>query len=151
MVSDFCGAGEIFGKEKALTFAGPYHRSAQTEDLDVTSGGWLEFEFFFPPIGFDGSNPQCKTGYIGRVYVQYSTDQGATWTNIAILNPSTLRQEKFFYNQLDVPEAAQTNQTRFQFIQPVFEAARDAWALDNVKVHQCLTLSLSISLSLSLN
>lgn len=44
------------------------------------------------------------------------------------------RQEKFFPIRLEVPSQGHTTATRFRFIQNVFEAERDAWALDNVRV-----------------
>ena len=33
-------------------------------------GGNVEAELFFPPLGFDVSNPFCKTGFIGAVNIE---------------------------------------------------------------------------------
>lgn len=45
------------------------------------------------------------------------------------------RQSKFFPVKLYIPNEAKTTHTRFRFNQPTFEASRDAWALDNVRVY----------------
>ena len=44
------------------------------------------------------------------------------------------RQEAFFPIKLEIPTKGRTKATRFRFIQKTFEADRDQWALDNVKV-----------------
>lgn len=49
-------------------------RFAESKDLDVSSGGWVEAEMFLPPLGFDVANVKCKTGYIGVVNLDFSTD-----------------------------------------------------------------------------
>lgn len=132
--STFCGSGNHFGGTNAMTFGGNFNRFAETKDLDVSSGGWIEFEMFMPPIGFDTTEEFCKTGFIGTVFVDYSIDQGGNWTTLESFDPSLRRQESFFKSQLLLPQSAMTEQTRFRFIQPTFEEARDHWALDNVKV-----------------
>ena len=42
--------------------------------MDLSSGGWIEAEMFIPPIGFDVKNPNCKTGYDGIIYLEYSIE-----------------------------------------------------------------------------
>ena len=51
---------------------------AITKDMDVSSGGWIEAEMFIPPIGFDVKNPNCKSGYTGIIYLDYSIDGRVT-------------------------------------------------------------------------
>lgn len=76
----------------------------------------------------------CKTAYTGHVSVEYSINQGDSWTLLKMYPAWQYRQEKFFHIRLDVPSDGHTTHTRFRFIQKVFEAERDAWALDNVRV-----------------
>ena len=54
------------------------YRYAITKDMDVSSGGWIEAEMFIPPIGFDVKNPNCKSGYVGIIYLDYSIDGRVT-------------------------------------------------------------------------
>ncbi len=129
-----CGAGQHFGGQRSLSFQGSFNRFATTSDLDVSSGGKVEAEMFMPPVGYDVSNEFCKTGFIGIVYVQYSADRGGNWTTMKSFVPVDWRANEFFSISLDIPPKARTNATRFRFTQPVFEAAIDNWALDNVRV-----------------
>eukprot|EP00981_Chlorochromonas_danica_P008478 scaffold2205_cov183-Ochromonas_danica.AAC.3 len=126
-----CGA---FEGKRSLRFGGDDERMAITDALDVSGGGRLEAELFLPPIGYDAFNNLCKTGYIGVVNFEYSVDNGLNWIVLKSFDPAIYRQQRFFAVGIDLPEAAVTNQTRFRFNQPVFEAARDNWALDNVRV-----------------
>lgn len=132
--SDACGTGEFFGERRALVFRGEFSRFAETKDVDVSSGGKLEFEMFMPPIGYDVINQLCRTGYQGKVYVDYSVDHGGNWTNLVMYDPNFRRQDKFFLSSIDLPEQAVSSATRFRFEQRAFESARDNWALDNVRV-----------------
>lgn len=133
-VTPYCGVGEVFGGEFSLSFAGEQLRYAETKDMDLTSGGKLEAEMFIPPLGFDVSNPFCKTGFIGTVFAEFSVDQGQSWTVLQGYDPAIYRSSTFFPISLEVSVEGWTNKTRFRFKQPIFESARDGWALDNVKV-----------------
>ena len=75
----YCGVAQHLGEENALTFSGENDRLAETRDVDVAVGGWLEAELFISPIGFDVSNPKCKSSYAGSIDVEYSIDGGSTW------------------------------------------------------------------------
>jgi hypothetical protein len=143
--SDVCGVGEVFGETKALVFRGSEVRSAVTQDLDVSSGGKLEFELFLPPLGWDSTNPFCRTGFQGKVYAEYSTDQGGNWTILKVFDPKFDRSSKFILSSLDIPSEGATNQTRFRFIQRFFDASLDNWALDNVRVLRLLPKDWSYS------
>lgn len=127
----YCGATSL---KTALIFRGEDFRYAVTKDLNLSSGGKLEADMFLPPIGYDVTEPFCKTGYIGDVLAQYSTDAGTTWTTLATYSPALYRSTSFFHISLDLPDAAWTSSTRFRFTQPVFDTALDNWALDNVRV-----------------
>lgn len=143
-----CGTGEVMGGKKALTFAGEFERYAETQDVDVVFGGWLEAELFLAPVGYDTLYEKyycdvfylcnvysCKTAYTGAVEAQYSIDGGNTWFRLHRYEAWKYRQSNFFHIKLEVPNEGKTNATRFRFIQAVFDAAGDSWALDNVKVY----------------
>jgi len=134
--TSFCGVAQHLGGLHALTFSGPESRYAITRDVDVSTGGWLEAEIFIPPVGFDVTNPNCKSSYQGVLHVQYSIDHGVTWVDMALFDAWQWRQATFFYQKFPVPPGspAATKATRFRFIQLAFEASRDHWALDNVRV-----------------
>lgn len=112
-----CGVGTVFGGHKALRFSGLNVRKAETENLDVSSGGILQFEMFMPPLGYDVSHPLCRTGYQGAVYVEYSINQGYNWTLLKKFEPKDYRSEQFFSVSLDIPNAGISNATRFNFQQ----------------------------------
>ena len=132
----FCGVGQALGGSNALVFSGDGQRFAETLDVDVSSGGWLEAELFISPVGFDLSHPLCKSSYGGGVDVEYSTNEGKTWTSLDHFDAFVYRQETFFPVKflVDAQGPAATSHTRFRFIQRAFTAARDQWALDNVRV-----------------
>jgi hypothetical protein len=120
--------------EKALSFRGSDPRYAETEAIDVTSGATLEFSMFMPPLGYDVSHPLCKTGYIGTVLVQYSVSTGQNWTTLKAFDPALYRTTAFFDVSIPLPTSALSNATMIRFYQPIFEANRDNWAIDNVRV-----------------
>jgi len=78
--SDACGVGNEFGERRALVFRGEQVREAVTQDVDVSSGGKLEYEMFMPSIEFGLKSELCRTAVQGSVYVEYSIDQGGNWT-----------------------------------------------------------------------
>jgi hypothetical protein len=127
----FCGTAR---GTKALSFRGEFDRYAETRDLDVSSGGRVEFKLFMPPQSYDFSHPLCRPGFTGVVYLQYSANGGYNWTNFAEYDPAVFRSSVFFIQKIEIPKAGWTNHTRFRFSQPVFESAFDNWALDDVKV-----------------
>ncbi len=133
----YCGVAEHLGENNALTFSGSDGREAETMDLDLSPGGWLEAELFIAPIGFDVSNPNCKSSYQGVIRVEYSTNGGNDWVIMDSFDAWKYRQEKFFPVKFPIPAGsdAATSHTRFRFRQDgSFQASRDHWALDNVRV-----------------
>jgi len=129
--NSFCGA---FSREKSLSFRGDSVRYAETQDVDISSGGKLETRMFIPPLGYDIINPYCKTGFIGTINVEFSTNKGLNWTLLHAFPPADYRESSFFPVSLELPIDSHTAQTRFRFHQPVFDASRDNWALDDVKI-----------------
>lgn len=137
--SDHCGGAESYPKSgessvNALTFNGEYERSAETKDVDLRSGGWIEAQLFIAPIGYDVLHPFCKTTYGSYIAVEYSIDGGQTFVNMYNFDGWKYRQDNFFPIKFEVPEEAKKAHVRFKFKQYAFEGARDNWALDNVKI-----------------
>ncbi len=132
----YCGAATELGGQRSLQFSGENTREAITKDVNIDSGGWLEAELFIAPIGFDVTNPKCKSAYSGVIHVDYSIDHGKSWITVGIYNAWEYRQATFFPIKFVFPRNSKgaTKHTRFRFHQLAFEGARDAWALDNVRV-----------------
>ena len=86
----------ILAKKNALTFSGENDRYAETLDVDLSVGGWLEAELFIAPIGFDISNPKCKSSYAGSIDVEFSTNEGVDWAELDHFDAWKWRQESFF-------------------------------------------------------
>ena len=99
--------------------------------------------------------------------MDYSLDQGNEWTLLKFYEAwrySTLYSiesqvvltyslvlfryttDHFFHIELEIPEEAKSRQIRFRFTQNVFEAARDNWALDNVRVSEPYNININILL-----
>lgn len=138
MSSNYCGVGQPNGAggggKRSMSFDGLLNRSASTEPLDVSNGGWLEAELFIPPPGYDVTNPMCRSAYQGTVLVSYSLDDGE-WFPLARYSPMDQPpQSVFFPIKIVLPSEAISKSTSFRFSQPTFEAGRDNWALDNVRV-----------------
>eukprot|EP01032_Pedospumella_encystans_P024129 gene24129-27300_t len=136
--SDACGVGNEFGERRALVFRGEQVREAVTLDVDISSGGKLEYEMFMPSIEFGLKSELCRTAVQGSVYVEYSIDQGGNWTQLAVYDPLEWRSDTFFLNSIDIPPHGVTAATRFRFRQAGFSAPVDNWALDNVRVLRML-------------
>ena len=119
--------GSVSGN--ALHFTGDGTRSATTIDLSVLSGGNIEFNLRF---GTGGS--PCENADGGEdVVLEYSTNGGASWTNI-----NTYDTEAFTaFNLISeiVPPAAQTSNTRFRWRQISHSGDDfDVWSMDNVSI-----------------
>jgi len=135
--SERCGPG--VGGTHALTFNGDTERFAETQDFDLSSGGWLEGDLFLAPQGFDISHPECKSAYSGGIAVEYSNNGGRSFEVLEEYDAWKYRNEEFFHIELELPaDAISTNTTRFRFRQEFFDLNRDHWALDNIKVFRYL-------------
>ena len=137
----YCGAytenasyPQIYSGSNSLQFSGATSRLAESKDLDLSSGGWLESRYFVAPISFDVSNPSCKSSYSGELYASWSIDSGVTWTLMASYPSYTYRTDKWEYIKVEFPPAAWTSHTRFKYEQKNFDSTRDHIALDNVRV-----------------
>jgi hypothetical protein len=54
----YCGTPKELGGKRALVFSGEFYRYAETRDVDIYFGGWLEAELFIAPEGFDVKYPK---------------------------------------------------------------------------------------------
>jgi len=122
------------GGANAMVFGGEFFRYAITNDVDLKFGGWIEADVFMAPVGYDVSHEFCKTVYTGHVRVDFSLDHGNEWENLAFYEAWRYTSASYFHIELEIPEYARSTEIRFRFAQNVFEAARDHWALDNVKI-----------------
>ena len=116
--NNFCGSGS---GERALSFeGGDGGRFAETVELDIRAGGWVEGKFFLSPLGYDLSHPNCKTNYGGAVNIEYTNNGGHNWTILQTLDPLSTRNEKFFKLKMDLPSGLRMSRTKIRFIQSDF-------------------------------
>ncbi|MEX2485770.1 MAG: PKD domain-containing protein, partial [Brumimicrobium sp.] len=136
MYSNPCGAPPD-GTPAAWFGLGTQPREMETVDYNVSCGGEICFEMKYATQGGSGN---CEgPDLVGEgVYLQYSTNGGATWINIQYhppnggYDPQLTQWNEYCYN---IPVAAQTNSTRFRWFQDVGSGAMfDHWGLDNIYV-----------------
>lgn len=121
--SNVCGA--VTGD--ALFFDGAAPRFAETNDMNTTLGGNIEFS-----IKIANGVAPCDNAEVGEdVLLQYSNNGGTNWTTITTLFENAY--PNFTVLSVPIPVLAQTAATRFRWVQPVFTGiAEDVWMLDNV-------------------
>lgn len=124
-LSSICGS--VSGN--AALFNSFTSRYAETVDFNVSNGGSLSFY-----IKVATGTAPCDDAEIGEdVFLEYSTNGGATWSLMATLLESNY--PTFTYLSLPIPTGAQTTSTRFRWIQPNFSGQdQDVWMLDNVNL-----------------
>ena len=120
-----CGSVSGF----ALYFNGSPIRTATTKNLNVLSGGTIDFSL---KIG-SGSSP-CEDADPGEeVILEYSINNGISWTNINTY--STTAFINFTFVSETIPINAQTAATMFRWNQPVHSGSCcDHWAIDDVNI-----------------
>ena len=125
-----CGVNSGSG---ALHFDGTTAtREATSIELDASSCSTLDFCLVF------GSGPNgdpCNAPEAGEdVALNYSTDGGSTWTQIALYDEALYTTWTCF--SVALPPAAQTANTMFQWKQVAFSPCDncDNWALDDVSL-----------------
>lgn len=135
--TDDCGVGlpdgAAGGGIRALSFSGLVERFAETLPLDVSSGGWVEFDAFLSPQGFEQSHPYCRPCFAGVVNIEYSVN-GTDWIVLEELYPWYHTEWYFFKVKIVLPPEAITTHTLFRVIQHDFVAVDDSWAIDNFRV-----------------
>lgn len=113
----------------ALKFDGSQDRVATTRPLDVAGGGNVTFH-----LKLGNSSAPCDAVESGEgVELQYSIDDGTTWTTIASYAAGSYAD----FTRIDeaIPADARTEATRFRWIQPSFTGGSyDHWAIDDVQL-----------------
>lgn len=139
-------------------------RSLESNNFDVSNGGTISFEYRQAINNGNASpceSPDQQSGTFEGIYVQYSTNSGATWTTFKYIFPNGTEGSfgaeaaltgcgdyvkgwtKMTY---PIPAAAQTSNTKFRWIQSVStSASTDNWGLDNVIIATPLNTTLTIT------
>ena len=112
-------------------------RVMATVPLDVSSGGTVCFEMRY---AIQAQASPCEGPDLASegVYLQYSTDNGATWTTMNYWSPnggydSYMTSWNTYCES--IPVAAQTATTKFRWTQlAVSGAPYDHWGLDNIAI-----------------
>ncbi|PSR02856.1 MAG: hypothetical protein BRD50_06780, partial [Bacteroidetes bacterium SW_11_45_7] len=122
------GCGTVSGAN-ALYFDGSNTREVITKDLNVSGDGLITFHL---KIGTGGGS--CESADNGEeVALAYSTDGGATWSNINVYD--TDNYPSFALVQEVIPQSARTSSTRFRWRQLSNSGSGfDHWAVDDVAV-----------------
>lgn len=124
----------------ALYFYDAGSRVAETVDFDLTSGGEIEFYLEIA----NGVAP-CENADFGEnVVLEYSTNGGGAWTNVATYFENAY--PNFTLVNVQIPLAAQTSATRFRWRQTTFTAIdQDVWMLENVSISTNSSNNVSIA------
>tara|TARA_B100000508_G_C11465884_1_gene282536 strand:+ start:19923 stop:21977 length:2055 start_codon:yes stop_codon:yes gene_type:complete len=129
-----CGAPPD-GTASAWFGQGSQPRELETTDYDISCGGTICFEMKYAVQGGSGNCEGPDLTDEG-VYIQYSTDGGATWVTIDYHDPNggndpvLTTWNEYCYS---LPAGALTANTRFRWFQDVGSGATyDHWGIDNV-------------------
>nr|XP_026690434.1 reelin [Ciona intestinalis] len=122
-VSNVCGPMVSAG---FLHLFGPTLRKLESPDLNVQSGGQIQF---YLQIG--GGNCNYTLSRTNGVILQYSTNGGATWKFIQEFYYSSYPTPT--YINIPIPTTARTHHTRFRWWQPENKGkGEDTWSLDDI-------------------
>jgi gliding motility-associated-like protein len=111
-----------------------------TPQLNLSAGGfYVTFEMKY---GEDGASGICDgpSALSEAVHLQYSVNNGATWTDIQYWDPNgghdpNLINWKFY--SVSLPPAAQTANTRFRWTQlSSLPASSACWGIDNIIIRK---------------
>ena len=146
------GAGNGWNASPAATFTNPCDpsidggtymwmgdntaapRQLETVPVDVSCGGEI---CFFLDMATQGNASPCEGPDLANegVYLEYSTDGGATWTTIDYFDPTTGNFTSWNQYCYNIPAGAQTNSTIFQWYQAGSSSnLNDHWGIDNVTI-----------------
>ncbi|MDY6786016.1 MAG: matrixin family metalloprotease [Cyanobacteriota bacterium] len=133
------------GSGKSLFFTGGTFgspRLAATNFIDATSGGTITFDLIFG----DGTNGGENVDPEEDVVLQYTADNGTTWSDIAVYDQDTFTSWTRITE--DIPLTAQFQAAAagtdlaFRFMQRSHSGnSFDNWGLDNVEIQATSTLS----------
>lgn len=127
--------GPGFRGSKALYFSAGGTRNATTIPVDVSAGGTIEFFLRAGNETADGNLFWNNSESGETVALEYSKDNGTTWTTLQSLNtvyPSLSAWNSF---SIAIPSAAFSSSTQFRWRQLANSGvAFDCWALDDVAI-----------------
>ncbi|MAP01589.1 MAG: hypothetical protein CMD01_02070, partial [Flavobacteriales bacterium] len=109
-------------------------RNLETNPLDVSCGGEI---CFYLDFATQGNASPCEGPDLPSegVYLQFSTDGGATWTTINYFDPTAGNYTSWAQYCFPIPPAAQTNNTIFSWWQGGSSGTiYDHWGIDNVTI-----------------
>jgi gliding motility-associated-like protein len=116
----------------------PDPRQVTTEPLDLTLGGLICFDLRY---SVQGDAAPCEGPDLPNegVFLQYSTDGGATWNTIEYFHPNggydpVLTEWNTYC--FPIPAGAQTGSTQIRWLQDGSSGAQyDHWGMDNVEIY----------------
>lgn len=134
--STICGGG---GTGNALYFSGDnLNRYAQTTPMDATANcPTVDFCLYMGNTASGGATAGCENNELGDdVVLEYSTDGGSTWVNMATYSQGLWDGANFqqCFSEV-IPVGAQTTSTEFRWRQVDFFPSTmpsDNWTLDEV-------------------
>ena len=109
-------------------------RNLETNPLDVSCGGEI---CFYLDFATQGNASPCEGPDLPSegVYLQFSTDGGATWTTINYFDPTAGNYTSWAQYCYTIPLAAQTSNTIFSWWQGGSSGTiYDHWGIDNVTI-----------------
>jgi len=109
-------------------------RNLETNPLDVSCGGEI---CFYLDMATQGNASPCEGPDLPSegVYLQYSTNGGATWNTINYFDPTTGNYTSWNQYCFTIPPAAQTTNTIFSWWQGGSSGnLYDHWGIDNVTI-----------------
>ena len=118
----------------ALVFSGVQVRYAQTQSLDVSYGGRVEFFLKMAPVLSDDNNSPCKSAFSGDINLSYKLSGENYWVVFAIYPVWKFRKDEFTFISENIPTDAMSSGTKFKWNQPSFDSIRDYWALEDVRI-----------------
>jgi PKD repeat protein len=110
-------------------------RFVQTQALNVSAGGVIQF---YMRYGSDDPDPGCEDPdlTVEGVFLQYSTNSGASWTNIQNWVPVSNKTGPLYVwtlYQISIPIGAASSSTIFRWFQPQNSGDLfDNWGLDDI-------------------
>jgi len=118
-------------------------RTLETAAFDLSSGGTISFDFRMASDD-NGSNGCEAADSREGVYLQYSTNNGSTWTTCKLMFPGELGGGilgcgNYVYNwnktTVPIPAVAMTSSTKFRWTQQQSTSgSEDSWGIDNVQI-----------------
>ena len=116
----------------------PFPRTLTTTGFDLSCGGQVCFDLDFAADDVAGGDCEDPDLPDEGVFFQYSTDGGATWTDIFYFEPINGYANQYYQwaNYCFVlPPGAWTANTMFQWTQPnASSTVNDHWGIDNVEI-----------------